>query len=204
MDAILNFVRVCINPVIIILGLGLTVLVLMNALNLSFHRSRIEEAVRRRNKKYMVNPSDGTMEEDDDEDAAVTPDTIRNYEMEFNKACSLHSVYTQLIPIFPLLGILGTVAGLMLQLGSQDVAAIFDSLGVALSSTFAGLIFSILLKSIDAVYPARIIGDVDVLLEDYSKKLDMAEMLQRLQAQEGTEAEKPSKTSGEKSRGARR
>jgi len=91
---------------------------------------------------------------------------------------------TQLIPIFPLLGILGTVAGLMLETKAGDIPAMLGSLDVALVTTFWGLIFAILLKIIEAVFPSRVIYDVEVMLDDFDKKMSLAEMFQNYRAQQ--------------------
>ncbi len=180
MTEVLQIVKDNINLGILLAGIVLTLLIFVNASKLSSHKNRIDEAVSRRNKKWGVNPNDGAVVDRDDEDAAITPDTIRQYERDFNKDCAWHSVYAQLIPIFPLLGILGTVAGLMLEVSAADIEGMMASVYTALSSTFYGLIFAIFLKFIDAVFPSRVIEDVEVMLEDYSKKLDLADMIQKI------------------------
>ena len=182
MTGVLQVVKDNINLVILIFGIVLTALIFVNGSRLSSHKNRIEEAVSRRNKKWGVNPVDGAVVDEDDEDASITPDTIRQYERDFNKACAWHSVFSQLIPIFPLMGILGTVAGLMLEANAVDLEGMMASIDTALSSTFFGLIFAIALKFIDAVFPSRVIEDVDVMLDDYSKKLDLADMIQKIRS----------------------
>jgi len=161
---------------IIILGIVIAVCLLWNGVALSNQKSRIEEALKRRNYIYTLNAESKEMEENEDESASITPDTIRKYETEFNVKCSWHGVLVQCIPVFPLLGILGTVAGLMLQIQANGIDAMLESLNVALDTTFWGLIFAILLKIMEAVFPSRVIYDVEVMLDDFDKKLNMAEM----------------------------
>ncbi|MBR1524293.1 MAG: MotA/TolQ/ExbB proton channel family protein [Lachnospiraceae bacterium] len=182
MTEVLQVVKDNINLIILIFGIVLTAFIFYNGSKLSSHKNRIDEAVSRRNKKWGVNPTDGAVVDEDDEDASVTPDTIRQYEREFNKDCALHSVLSQLIPIFPLMGILGTVAGLMLEVNAGDIEGMMASINTAMSSTFFGLVFAIFLKIVDAVFPSRVIEDVDVMLEDYSKKLDLADMIQKIKS----------------------
>lgn len=167
--------------IIFVMGVGIAVLLLVNGMSLANKKSRLKEALERKNKQYSINKGRKELEERDDEKASITPDTIRKYETDFNKACAWHSVLVQFIPVFPLLGILGTVAGLMLELQSSDIAGMMSSLGVAMGTTFWGLIFSIVLKSIEAVFPSRIIYDVEVMLDDFDKKINIAEMFQNLQ-----------------------
>ena len=166
------------TAVIIILGLIVAVLLLCNGVALSNQKGRIEEALKRRNYIYTLNAASREMEENEDESASITPDTIRKYETEFNNKCSWHDVLVQCIPVFPLLGILGTVAGLMLH-QSEGVDAMMTSLNTALDTTFWGLIFAILLKVIEAVFPSRIIYDVEVMLDDFDKKLNIADMFKK-------------------------
>ena len=180
MTDVLQVIKENINLVILLFGALLTALLLFNGSKLSSHKSRIEEAVSRRNKKWAVNPIDGAVIDEDDEDASITPDTIRQYERDFNKDCAMHNVFSQLIPVFPLMGILGTVAGLMLETNAADIEGMMASVDTALSSTFFGLVFAILLKIIDAVFPSTIIEDVEVMLDDYSKKIDIADMIQKM------------------------
>jgi biopolymer transport protein ExbB/TolQ len=179
MGLMLEFISKYGTAGIIVFGLIVVVLLLCNGVTLSNQKGRIEEALKRRNNIYTLNAVSKEMEENDDESASITPDTIRKYETEFNKKCSWHGVLVQCIPIFPLLGILGTVAGLMLELRAGDIEAMMESLDVALDTTLWGLIFAILLKVIEAVFPARIISDVEVMLDDFDRKLNIAEMFQK-------------------------
>lgn len=172
LDFISNYGTAC----IIIFGLIIAFLLLRNGIALSNQKGRIEEALKRRNYIYTLNAASKEIEENEDESASITPDTIRKYETEFNTKCSWHGVLVQCIPVFPLLGILGTVAGLMRQIQANGMEEMMQSLDVALETTFWGLIFAILLKVIEAVFPARVISDVEVMLDDFDKKLNMAEM----------------------------
>ncbi len=73
---------------------------------------------------------------------------------EFNKVHVIYSVFAQLISVFPLLGILGTVSGLMGSFAgdSTNIELISRGLGEALVTTFLGLIAAIVLKIFDAVF----------------------------------------------------
>lgn len=179
MELMLEFISKNANACIIIFGLIVAVLLLWNGIALNNQKEWIEDALKIK-KFYTVNAFSKEIEENEDERASITPDAIRKYEMDFNKKCSWHAVLVQCIPIFPLLGILGTVAGLMLELQAGDINAMLESLDVALGTTFFGLIFAIVLKFIEAVFPSKIIFDVEVMLDDFDKKLSIAEMFQKI------------------------
>ena len=75
-----------------------------------------------------------------------------------------------MIPIFPLLGILGTVAGLILQVMTSDASAIYAALHLALSSTLYGLIAAIVLKIVEASIVQKHINEIDAMFSDYEIK----------------------------------
>lgn len=184
MDFILQFISNNATAMIMLLGIGVAAGLLWIGVKLDNHKTKINEALTRRNRRYTANAETRELEENEDQDAAITPDTIRKYETEFNKTCSWHNVLAQLIPIFPLLGILGTVAGLMMEVQAGDVQAMMESLDVALVTTFWGLIFAIILKIEEAVFPSRVINDVEVMLDDFDKKMSLAEMFQTYREQQ--------------------
>ena len=171
MSAFLSVVGSYMNPFINVCGVVLMVVIIGNAIKLSVQKSHIIDAMNRKNIKAMINRR--TLEvEEANENNTVTPDTIRDYEKRFNTVCSRFNVYVQLIPIFPLLGLLGTVVGLMLEVNGGDIEQMMGSLNVALMTTFSGLIWAIVLKTIVAFSPSKTINDVEIMLDDYDKKLD--------------------------------
>ena len=71
-----------------------------------------------------------------------------------NKAETWYTWYVNISAVFPLLGILGTVIALIGMQGEGINAD--DSFLVALTSTFWGLVFSIIFKSIQTLIEARL------------------------------------------------
>ena len=164
------------TTIIACLGIILGIAMFKNYNALSRHNSQIAELIERQNRRYRTNQETHELEEIDDEDSSVTPDTIRKHENEFNKSTSWHNVFTQLIPVFPLMGVFGTVWGLIQEVGADNIEKMLSSLNTAMSTTLVGLFFAIILKAFDAIFPSRAINDVDIMLEDYYKKLDFAKM----------------------------
>ena len=75
---------------------------------------------------------------------------------------------SDLIPIFPLLGILGTVASLIFVVDTSSVAEILNHLKPALTSTLSGLISAIILKFIDTLCVQKEISQIDSILDAYT------------------------------------
>ncbi len=79
----------------------------------------------------------------------------------FNKAYAKYVTRSQMISLFPLLGILGTVFGLMFNKQGNDINQMLSGLDTALYTTFAGLIASIVLKAYDAANTGQKVNVLD-------------------------------------------
>ena len=173
MNSIYSFFSGKMTFLIVVAGIALSALLVGNLVKLRFHYSQIKAIMAWKNKRTVLNKSTGEIEDQENLEK-VTPDTIRELQTEFNKTCSWHEAFAQLIPLFPLFGIIGTVSGLILQLQAKDIDQLFQSLDSALGTTFWGLVFAIILKFIDALGPARTINETEIILDDYDKKLNNA------------------------------
>ena len=176
MNTIYSFLSEYMNAIIVILGIVLFIFLVYNSMNLKGYQKQLQSILNWNSTTITLNMTTKEVEERTERERA-NPDTIREFQTNFSKACSMHDVFAQMIPLFPLFGILGTVSGLIGQLSAGDIDAVFSSLNVALGSTFWGLVFAIVLKFYDSVSPARRINDTQILLEDYDKKLNTAVML---------------------------
>lgn len=179
MNGFLNFFAENVDTIIIIGGIVLGLLIVRDTGTLNSHKKSIREILHKKSTKSSINKKTFELNEEEVEEN-ITPDTVREYERKFNQTCSRCNVYNQLISLFPLLGILGTVLGLMLQVNTEDLTKMIASLDVALESTFWGLIFSIILKFFVVLAPAKIIDDVEIMLEDYDKKFNNALALKNI------------------------
>ncbi len=191
MSPIFEFLSNNINTFIVISGVALALLLIGNFMVLSGHQSQVKAALSLTNEVTTYNTKTSAFRSETRKEQ-VTPDTVRGLEKRFNEIILRHSVYVQFIPLFPLFGILGTVAGLILQINalSNDSAQLNDlisSLNLSLYSTFYGLVFAITLKVIDAVFPSRKINSIELLFEDYDKKLNNSIMLGNITDEEEAE-----------------
>ena len=161
----LGIISNLITPLIVILAVIMLLMILYNYTVLKDHFHTISHALNGREIKKTVD-SKGNVTEYERKTAADM-DTVHAYENKYNESRSVYETISQLIPVFPLMGILGTVAGIMKQTTAADSMAIVGSLNIALSSTFYGLIASIVLKLIVTLLNGRIINAVDNMLDAY-------------------------------------
>lgn len=104
-------------------------------------------------------------------DAYTWEDTL-GYLENFNRILLKYDVFGQLVPIFPLLGILGTVSGLIQQL--KDIDAMQEALATSMSTTFFGLIAAIVLKVVDALLVSRTVNDMSQYFDTFERNYQMA------------------------------
>lgn len=176
-NALLNVISKHGDGFIICFAVLVFVLLMINGVILSNHKSRIKENLKLDKSLYSINFDTKNIEERENEKIVITPSAIRGFETKFNEACSYHDILAQMIPLFPLLGILGTVAGLMTMVdpsAKDNLQNLYIGMGSALSTTLYGLIAAIVLKFTDALFASRIINDVDVMIDDFDKKLELA------------------------------
>lgn len=77
-------------------------------------------------------------------------------------ASKSYTIFLTIISIFPLLGMLGTVFGLLgLDLAAGDMENIKNNFFIALTSTAWGIIFSVFYKILDAIF----LDDIETQIE---------------------------------------
>lgn len=177
---IYHFLSDYMNVGIVIAGIVLILLLVGNHISLINHHKQIHTIMNWKNRTSSLSKKTHEVVEDDQE-LRATPDDIRELETAFNKSCSWHEALAQLIPLFPLFGILGTVAGLILKLSPDSGSSVlYESMNLALQSTFLGLVFAIILKFYDALGPSRTINETEIILGDYDKKVSTAAMFDKI------------------------
>ena len=174
----LSIISNIITPVIIGLTVIMLLMIIRNYAALKNHFHTISHALNGTEVKKTVD-SLGNVTEYERRTAADI-DTVHSYENRYNETRSAYETLSQLIPVFPLMGILGTVAGIMGQTTAKDSYAIVGSLNIALYSTFWGLIASIGLKLIITLLNGRIINAVDNMLESYDTTIRTRGILNNL------------------------
>ena len=88
-------------------------------------------------------------------------DQLENNRATFNAAFAEYVALSQLITLFPMLGILGTVWGLVRSGNISDIDQLVTGLGMALSTTLVGLICAIFLKGIDSILLVTLVNNIE-------------------------------------------
>lgn len=105
-------------------------------------------------------------------DITTSPEEARSLQKERNLLLMLYSLYANITAIFPLLGIIGTVASLITV--SKD-ANMMDNLMVALNTTLWGVFFAIIFKFIDSLISGPIeafVDDADYTIRKFDQRED--------------------------------
>ena len=89
----------------------------------------------------------------------------------YNRIYSRYAVASQLIGLFPLLGILGTVLGLISS-DLTDIDSLVAGLTEALRTTLWGLVAAIVLKAVDAVVPGKLVNDIDARFDTVDSAIE--------------------------------
>lgn len=169
MEWLVNIISDNMNVGILIAGIFLLILIIRNGYQLGKHKGKIDTIINVKSKHNYLGNRTGQMYEQEEEQS-VTPETLREYEKDFYKTRSAYNMFVQFISLFPLLGILGTVSGLMSQVMAENMDALNASLNVALGSTFWGLVCAILLKFIAVTFPGRIVDEIEIMLDNWFDK----------------------------------
>lgn len=188
MDGFLLFIINYITGIIIILTLVLGVAIAINAVRLStcfnFLCEMLKQSIKRTTIDTTTLKSYGTLEK-----VEADPDKIREYENVFKKHSSWTDILSSMIPVYPMLGILGTVAGLLRQVSASNFDGTVQALGTALSSTLWGLIAAIVLKIFIGFSSVRIISNIENMLDDYYRGFELSNLRKQYASQKAENQE---------------
>lgn len=93
---------------------------------------------------------------------------LDSFLQDYQKKLGTYNTFVSIIQIFPLLGILGTVAGLYVAMNENmnGNQALYDGVRFALSSTVLGIIFAVFFKIVD-IFLVNIINYIDDGIDRY-------------------------------------
>ena len=157
-----------ITPAIIVIGIGVLIWLVVLSRRFSELSEKVEEQLQGNRGRVYRNQK--TLDLKQRETAIAKREDTYPLRKTFDDLCAKYMTAAQLIPVFPLLGILGTVAGLIEQVRAQDASQIYASLDTALLTTFWGLIAAIILKVAETFLVQRQINEIEAVFNDYDIK----------------------------------
>ncbi len=123
---------------------------------------RVDKAYKDTTGKFKKN-SKGNLERTNIEE--IERDDYEPLRSKFNAQLIEYNAYANLISILPLMGLLGTIMGLipgLMWVKNGDFDHLYSSLSTALTSTFVGLVGSIVLKSYVSLKIGKIVNKVEI------------------------------------------
>lgn len=165
---VMEIIGKVITPFIICLGVAILVYLVYLSRQLSGLKEKVTDQLQ--GNRGAVYRNAKTLDLKQRDTAIAKREDTYSLRKNFDGICAKYLTIAQIIPIFPLLGILGTVAGLIAQVQAQDAAQIYASLDTALVTTFAGLVAVIILKLVESLLVQKKINEIETVFNDYDIK----------------------------------
>ena len=144
---------------------------------LSLIRAKVKIVAVNNGKKTVdeeyVQDEDNAMEERKLISHRISPKEIEKTIEAYDKAKTWYNPYKRVIPVFTLLGILGTVAGLYISVvDGKSPQEMYAGLALALSTTVIGIFCSLIASALDIACLARTADKIDIEIEKACRKYD--------------------------------
>lgn len=170
-----------INALIVILGVFVFLALMGKNRSLKDIIGKVSDAYRETKTKTRINSETLAIVSSQEQnlDVNIMDDLVE----EFNAIGSEYLTWVQLISIFPLLGLLGTIIGLIPGLeavAQQNLEPLYSSLNTALFSTFWGLLVAIVLKIYVAFGPSKCISDIENKFAENDRKFNLMATFHRV------------------------
>ena len=100
-------------------------------------------------------------------------DAFDKLKQKYQSTSGIYSIYSLIIQLFTLLGILGTVAGLFIAMQNwsdlSKTTEMYNGIKFALSSTILGIIFAVIFKIFDIILCSQYINYLDDEIDRFEK-----------------------------------
>lgn len=106
---------------------------------------------------------------------------MENLEEEYEKVCIRYNVFIQLISLFPMAGILGTVMGLMKQIVATGIEELTSSVALALGSTIVAIGCAVLLRVVDILFVGKLASMIEGYIAKYDKSFNTHTTIEQLE-----------------------
>ena len=155
MTVLCKILDALINPAIYILAMVEFVLLCVSVWTLKGFRKRISDLNRDNIRKVNLS---------------------KRFQRDYQKGSVYYSVFSLIIQLFTLLGILGTVVGLYIAMNNGE--DLYKGVGLALSTTINGILFAVIYKLADIGITATLLNFIDdgmdIFVDSYKADSDDA------------------------------
>ncbi len=159
----------CLNPVIAAVGFLEAVLLVCSFWILLGFRVRIDKLNRSviTKKGFSQKSGKGKVKTTYESTSSKNWYEFDQFLKEYQEKVKYYSAFSMVIQLFPLLGILGTVAGLYVAMSQNQ--SVYTGVEFALSSTILGIIFAVVFKVFDVILVSGFINYIDDGISRYEK-----------------------------------
>ena len=159
------------NALIIVLGVVVFFRLLAISKELVELKDKTDNAYRKTKRDTAINRIDRSIEMAtvDNLDINIMDDHVET----FNALGAKYSSWVQIISLFPLMGLFGTILGLipgLVAVANQDLEPLYSALSTALFSTFWGILAAMILKAYIAFGPSKHINEIESKLAENDRK----------------------------------
>ena len=167
-----------INPAIYMLAIVEFVLLCVSVWTLKGFKKRISDLNRDNIRKVRLSKTKGKREVSKTIETTKSRnwDDFERFQRDYQKGSVYYSVFSLIIQLFTLLGILGTVVGLYIAMNNGE--DLYKGVGLALSTTINGILFAVIYKLFDIGITATLLNFIDdgmdIFVDSYKADSDDA------------------------------
>ena len=178
MTVLCKILDALINPAIYILAMVEFVLLCVSVWTLKGFRKRISDLNRDNIRKVNLSKTKGKREVRKTVEITESRswDDFERFQRDYQKGSVYYSVFSLIIQLFTLLGILGTVVGLYIAMNNGE--DLYEGVGLALSTTINGILFAVIYKLADIGITATLLNFIDdgmdIFVDSYKADSDDA------------------------------
>jgi hypothetical protein len=185
-----------INPAIYILAIAEFVLLCVSVWTLKGFKKRITELNRDNIRRVRLSKTKGKREVSKTIETTKSRnwDDFERFQRDYQKDSVYYSVFSLIIQLFTLLGILGTVVGLYIAMNNGE--DLYKGVGLALSTTINGILFAVIYKLFDIGITATLLNFIDDGMDIFvdSYKADSDDATRSAMIESGRDAASKDKT----------
>ncbi|MCR5739205.1 MAG: MotA/TolQ/ExbB proton channel family protein [Lachnospiraceae bacterium] len=178
MSILCKILDALINPLIYLLAIAEFVLLCVSVWTLAGFRKRIADLNKDNVSRIKLSKTSGKREVKKSVETVESRnwDDFEKFQRDYQKGSVWYSIFSLVIQLFTLLGILGTVVGLYIAMNNGE--DLYAGVGLALTTTINGILFAVIYKLFDIGITAMLLNFIDdgmdIFVDSYKADSDDA------------------------------